>query len=94
MYNDQFCGPEPFKLVLLMFSFDILLKSLQNMICNKMMIKSVFKTIQPVLQRCIIVAVTLSRILKAKQKLDVTFNSNKLGIIDYTKFSKLTTCSA
>ena len=26
MYNDQFCGPEPFKLVLLMFSLDILLK--------------------------------------------------------------------
>ena len=31
MYNDQFCGPEPFKLVLLMFSLDILLKSLQTM---------------------------------------------------------------
>ena len=28
MYNDQFCGPEPFKLVLLMFSLDMLLKSL------------------------------------------------------------------
>ena len=35
-----------------------------------------------------------SGILKAKQKLGVTFNSNKLGVIDYTKFSKLTMCSA
>ena len=25
MYNDQFCGPEPFRLVLLMFSLNILL---------------------------------------------------------------------
>ena len=34
-------------------------------------------------------AVTLSGILKAKQKLGVTFNSDKLGGIDFTKFSKL-----
>ena len=33
-------------------------------------------------------AVTSSGILKAKQKLGVTFNSDKLGGIDFTKFSK------
>jgi len=36
-----------------------------------------------------VVAVTSSGILKAKQKLGVTFNSNKLGVIDFTNFSKL-----
>ena len=36
----------------------------------------------------LIVAVTSSEILKAKQKLGVTFNSDKLGGIDFTKFSK------
>ena len=39
-------------------------------------------------------AVTSSGILKAKQKLSVTFNSDKLGGIDFTKFSKLSMCSA
>ena len=39
-------------------------------------------------------AATLSGILKAKQKLGVTFNSDKLGGIDFTKFSKLSMCSA
>ena len=38
----------------------------------------------------ILVAVGSSGILKGKQKLGVTFNSNKLGVIDFTKFSKLT----
>ena len=41
-----------------------------------------------------VVAVTLSGILKAKQKLGITFNSDKLGGMDFTKFSKLTMCSA
>ena len=41
-----------------------------------------------------IVAVTSSGILKAKQKLGITFNSDKLGGIDFTKFSKLRMCSA
>ena len=41
-----------------------------------------------------IVAVGSSGILKGKKKLGVTFNSNKLGGIDFTKFSKLTMCSA
>jgi len=35
-----------------------------------------------------------SGILKAKQKLGRTFNSDKLGGIDFTKISKLTMCSA
>ena len=30
----------------------------------------------------------------AKQKLGITFNSDKLGGIDFTKISKLTMCSA
>ena len=41
-----------------------------------------------------LVAVGSSGILKGKQKLGVIFNSDKLGGIDFTKFSKLTTCSA
>ena len=39
-------------------------------------------------------AATSSGILKAKQKLGRTFNSNKLGRIAFTKISKLTMCSA
>ena len=39
-------------------------------------------------------AVMLSRILKAKQKLDVTFYFNKQDVIDLTKFSKMTICRA
>jgi hypothetical protein len=42
----------------------------------------------------IVVAVTSLGILKAKQKLGITFNSDKLGGIDLTKISKLTMCSA
>ena len=38
-------------------------------------------------------AVGSSAILKGKQKLGVTFNSDKLGGIDFTKFSKLRMCS-
>ena len=38
----------------------------------------------------ILVAVTSSEILKAKLKLGVSFNSNNLGGIDFTKFSELT----
>ena len=41
----------------------------------------------------LLVAVGLSGILTGKQKLGVTFNSDKLGGIDFTKFSKLTMCS-
>ena len=41
-----------------------------------------------------LVAVTSSGILKAKQKLGVSFNSDKLGSIDFMKFSKLTMCRA
>jgi len=35
-----------------------------------------------------------SRILKAKQKLVVTFNFDKQEVIDLTKFSKMTMCRA
>jgi len=50
-----------------------------------------FCTIQDV---CTVDAATSSGILKSKQKLGVTFNSDKLGGIDFTKFSKLSMCSA
>ena len=40
-----------------------------------------------------LVAVGTSGILKGKQKLGLTFDSDKLGSIDFTKFSKLTMCS-
>ena len=40
----------------------------------------------------ILVAVTLSGILKAKQKLGVTFNFVKQDIIDFTKISKMAMC--
>ena len=42
----------------------------------------------------LLVAVGSSGVLKGKQKLSVTFNSDKLGSIDFTNFSKLTMCSA
>ena len=42
----------------------------------------------------IIVTARSSGILKAKQKLGRTFNSDKLGGIAFTKISKLTMCSA
>ena len=42
----------------------------------------------------ILVAVTSSGILKAKQKLGVTFNFDKQDVIDFTKFSKVTICRA
>ena len=39
-------------------------------------------------------AVGSSGILKGMQKVGVTFKSDKLGGIDFTKFSKLRMCSA
>ena len=44
--------------------------------------------------RYILDAVGSSRILIGKQKIGSTFNSDKLGGNDFTKFSKLTMCSA
>ena len=50
----------------------------------------------PVTPRVIYVldAVTSSGILKAKQKLGVTFNFYKQDVIDFIKFSKMTMCRA
>ena len=42
----------------------------------------------------VIVAVTSSGILKAKQTPAVTFNSDKHDVIDLMKFSKMTMCRA
>ena len=42
----------------------------------------------------VIVVVGSSGILKAKQKLGVTFNFDKQDVIDFTKFSKMTRCRA
>ena len=53
-----------------------------------------FRLISIVKTLYVLVAVGSSEILKGKQKLGVTFNSDKLGGIDFTKFSKLTMCSA
>jgi hypothetical protein len=39
-------------------------------------------------------AVGSSQILKGKQNLGVTFNFDKKDAIDFTKFSKMTTCRA
>ena len=39
-------------------------------------------------------AVTSSGILKAKQKLGLTFNFDKQDVIDLTKISKMTMCRA
>jgi hypothetical protein len=50
--------------------------------------------VQSILTIYILDAVTLSGILKAKQKLGRTFNSDKLGGIAFTKISKLTMCVA
>ena len=43
---------------------------------------------------CFLVAVMSSGILKEKQKLGVTFNSDKLGVIHFSKILKLTMCRA
>jgi hypothetical protein len=43
---------------------------------------------------CLLVAVGSSGILKAKQKLGVTFNFDKQDVIDFTYFSKMTMCRA
>ena len=50
--------------------------------------------IRRVRDRYILDAATSSGILKAKQTLGRTFNSDKLGGIAFTKISKLTMCSA
>ena len=42
----------------------------------------------------ILVVVGSSGILKAKQKLNVTFNFDKQDVIDFMKFSKMTMCRA
>ena len=49
-------------------------------------------SLQP--RRYLVVAVGSSGILKAKQKLGVTFNFDKQDVIDFTKFSKMTMCRA
>ena len=42
----------------------------------------------------VLVAVGSSRILKAKQKLGVTFNSDNQDVIDFIKILKMTMCRA
>ena len=57
-------------------------------------LKRIFQLTGVVWISSILDVATSSGILKAKQKLGETFNSDKLGSIDFTKFSKLTMCSA
>ena len=52
---------------------------------NKVNVQTIFNP-----YRYIVDAVTSSGILKAKQKLGVTFNFDKQDIIDLTKISKMT----
>ena len=59
-----------------------------------MIIFQIFITQTSAHYRYILVAVTSSGIFKAKQKLAVTFNSDKHDVIDFTKFSKMTMCRA
>jgi hypothetical protein len=53
-----------------------------------------FENIRFCILTCVLDAVTSSGILKAKQKLGVTFNFDKQDVIDLTKFSKMTMCRA
>ena len=57
-------------------------------------IMTVINIITRRLHAYLIDAATLSGILKAKQKLGRTFNSDKPSGIAFTKISKLTMCSA
>ena len=59
----------------------------QRCVCDSLPISRT-STLSPA--QSIVVAVGLSGILKEKQKLGVTFDSDKLGGVDFTKFSKLT----
>ena len=52
-----------------------------------------FHSQSTLLLQYVIVTARLSGILKAKQKLGRTFNSDKLGGIAFTRISKLTMCS-
>ena len=45
-------------------------------------------------ERVLISCGRVVRDFERKQKLGVTFNSDKLGSVDFTKFSKLSMCSA
>ena len=51
-------------------------------------------SIFPIIYMYILVTARLSRILIGKQKLGVTFNSDKQDDIDFMKISKMTMCSA
>ena len=57
-------------------------------------LKRIFQLTGVVWISSILDVATSSGILKAKQKLGETFNSDKLGGIDFTKFLKLSMCSA
>ena len=69
-----------------MTSFEVLRK------CHFVILSKICLRLRPCAY--LVVTVTSSGILKAKQKLGRTFNSDKLGGIDFTKISKLTMCSA
>ena len=75
-------------------SIDPRQKVLSSRKVNDLMSNQYFLGHLVVIYDCILDAVTSSGILKAKQKLGRTFNSDKLGGIAFTKISKLTMCSA
>ena len=70
------------------------IKSYNNLMTDHPVGNMIFDSSINDICRYILDVVTLSGILKAKQKLGVTFNSDTLGGIAFTKFSKLTICRA
>ena len=61
---------------------------------DELLSEGAFPICRSIKDQYILDAVTSSGILKAKQKLGRTFNSDRLGGIAFTKISKLTMCSA
>ena len=62
-------------------------------VCNSIADFALFLNLEHA-KHSLVVTARSSGILKAKQKLGRTFNSDKLGGIAFTKISKLTMCSA
>ena len=78
----SYCHPSPYYLAfVLVILFDVLIAIVLFIWVSALLVG-----------QYILVAVGSSGILKAKQKLGVTFNFNKQDIIDFTKFSKMTMC--
>ena len=61
----------------------------------KVIIKNISYTLVPIISMSVSISCgQVVRDFEREAKLGVTFNSDKLGSIDFTKFSKLTMCTA